>query len=98
VGALTLDTRSHCAWIRTREVRLTAKEYALIEYLARRAGDVVGRADIAEHVWDEHYDPLSNIVDVYVQRLRRKLDRPGGDSLIRTRRGEGYQLVPASEP
>ena len=49
--------------------------------------------DIAEHVWDEHYDPLSNVVDVYVQRLRRKLDRPGAESLIRTRRGEGYQLV-----
>ena len=56
---------------------LTAKEYALLEYLARRAGDVVSRADIAEHVWDEHYDPLSNVVDVYVQRLRRKLDRAG---------------------
>jgi DNA-binding response OmpR family regulator len=92
VGALTLDTRSRRAWIRTREVLLTAKEYALLEYLARRAGDVVGRADIAEHVWDEHYDPLSNVVDVYVQRLRRKLDRPGSESLIRTRRGEGYQL------
>ena len=56
---------------------LTAKEYALLEYLARRAGDVVGRADIAEHVWDEHYDPFSNVVDVYMQRLRRKLDRAG---------------------
>ncbi len=92
VGPLVLETRSHRAWVGTREVRLTAKEYALLEYLARRAGDVVSRADIAEHVWDEHYDPLSNIVDVYVQRLRRKLDRRGGESLIRTRRGEGYQL------
>jgi two-component system copper resistance phosphate regulon response regulator CusR len=91
-GALALDTRSRRAWVRAREVLLTAKEYALLEYLARRAGDVVGRADIAEHVWDEHYDPLSNVVDVYVQRLRRKLDRPGSESLIRTRRGEGYQL------
>ena len=45
----------------------------------RRAGEVVSRGDIAEHVWDEHYDPLSNVVDVYVQRLRRKLDRPGAD-------------------
>ncbi len=93
VGPLTLDTRSRCALIRNREVPLTAKEYALLEYLARRAGDVVGRGDIAEHVWDEHYDPVSNVVDVYIQRLRRKLDRPGGESLIRTRRGEGYQLV-----
>jgi two-component system copper resistance phosphate regulon response regulator CusR len=91
-GSLVLDTRAHRAWMEGREVVLTAKEYALVEYLARRAGEVVSRADIAEHVWDEHYDPLSNVVDVYVQRLRRKLDRPGAESLIRTRRGEGYQL------
>ncbi len=92
LGALLLDTRGRRLWVRDREVSLTAKEYALLEYLARRAGDVVSRADIAEHVWDEHYDPVSNVVDVYVQRLRRKLDRPGHESLIRTRRGEGYQL------
>jgi two-component system copper resistance phosphate regulon response regulator CusR len=72
---------------------LTAKEYALLEYLTRRSGDVVSRADIAEHVWDEHYDPFSNVVDVYIQRLRRKLEAVGEPSLIRTRRGEGYQLV-----
>jgi DNA-binding response OmpR family regulator len=93
VGPLALDTRSRRAWVRTDEIRLTAKEYALLEYLVRRGGDVVSRGDIAEHVWDEHYDPLSNVVDVYVQRLRRKLDRPGSESLIRTRRGEGYQLA-----
>jgi len=96
IGHLRLETRSRRAWMRSREVALTAKEYALLEFLVRRAGSVVSRADIAEHVWDEHYDPLSNVVDVYVQRLRRKLDRPGAVSLIRTRRGEGYQL--ASEP
>ena len=72
---------------------LTSREYALLEYLARRAGDVVGRADIAEHVWDEHYDAFSNVVDVYVQRLRRKLDEGDEPSLIRTRRGQGYQLI-----
>jgi DNA-binding response OmpR family regulator len=93
VGALVLDTRGRRVRIRNRAVLLTAKEYALIEYLARRAGDVVSRADIAEHVWDEHYDPLSNVVDVYVQRLRRKLDAPGSPSMIRTRRGEGYELA-----
>ena len=74
---------------------LRAKEYALLEYLARHAGEVVSRGDIAEHVWDEHYDPMSNVVDVYVQRLRRKLDEPGRESLIRTWRGEGYQLTSA---
>ena len=93
IGGLVLDTRGRRAWMREREVSLTAKEYALIEYLARRAGDVVSRADISEHVWDEHYDPLSNVVDVYIQRLRRKLDRAGRESVIRTRRGEGYQLM-----
>jgi len=93
VGPLSLDTRSHRVRCGTRDVLLTAKEYALLEYLARRAGEVVSRRDIAEHVWDEHYDALSNVVDVYVQRLRRKLDRDGIESIIRTRRGEGYQLA-----
>src|SRR5882672_5267617 len=97
VGPLTLDTRSRRVLLRSHDVSLTGKEYALLEYLARRAGDVVSRADIAEHVWDERYDPLSNVVDVYIQRLRRKIDRPGAESLIRTRRGEGYQLTAALE-
>jgi two-component system copper resistance phosphate regulon response regulator CusR len=83
--------------VRGTNLVLTAKEYALLEYLARRAGDVVSRGDIAEHVWDEHYDPLSNVVDVYIQRLRRKLDAAGEASIIRTRRGEGYQLAPDAE-
>ncbi len=93
VGPLTVDTRSRRARVRDAEIVLTAKEYALLESLARRAGDVVSRGDIAEHVWDEHYDPLSNVVDVYIQRLRRKLEAAGQESLIRTRRGEGYQLT-----
>jgi two-component system copper resistance phosphate regulon response regulator CusR len=93
VGALSIDTRAHRAAIDGRDVRLTTKEYSLLEYLARHAGEVVSRASIAEHVWDEHYDPLSNIVDVYIQRLRRKLESPGRPSVIRTRRGEGYQLA-----
>jgi DNA-binding response OmpR family regulator len=94
-GALVIDTRQRRVQFGGADVLLRAKEYALLEFLARRAGDVVGRGEIAEHVWDEHYDPLSNVVDVYVQRLRRKLDRPGAESIIRTRRGEGYQLVVA---
>jgi DNA-binding response OmpR family regulator len=96
-GPLVVDTRSRRVRLSNRDVSLTAKEYAFLEYLVRRAGDVVSRADIAEHVWDEHYDPLSNVVDVYVQRLRRKLDRPGAESVIRTRRGEGYQLTIAGD-
>jgi two-component system copper resistance phosphate regulon response regulator CusR len=93
IGPLTVDTRSRRVRLGSDDVSLTAKEYALLEYLARRAGEVVTRADISEHVWDDRYDPVSNVVDVYVQRLRRKLDHGGSESMIRTRRGEGYQLV-----
>ncbi len=95
VAGLELDTRGRRVLKNARSVPLTAREYALLEYLARRAGEVVGRADIAEHVWDERYDPFSNVIDVYIQRLRRKLDEPGAESFIRTRRGEGYELVDA---
>jgi two-component system copper resistance phosphate regulon response regulator CusR len=96
---LELDTRAHRVAKRGREISLTAREYALLEYLARRAGEVVGRAEIAEHVWDERYEPFSNVIEVYVRRLRSKLDDPGSESLIRTRRGEGYELVrSADEP
>ena len=97
VGGLTIDTRRRRVIVDGREILLRAKEYALLEFLARHAGDVVTRSEIAEHVWDEHYDPLSNVVDVYVQRLRRRFDRPGVESIIRTRRGEGYQLVVAAD-
>ncbi|HKB09857.1 MAG TPA: response regulator transcription factor [Vicinamibacterales bacterium] len=93
VGGLTIETRSRRVLVGRRELALTAKEYALLEYLVRRAGDVVTRADIAEHVWDEHFDPLSNVVDVYIQRLRRKIEEAGAEPPIRTRRGEGYQVI-----
>jgi two-component system copper resistance phosphate regulon response regulator CusR len=93
IGDLRVDTRARRVLRDERELPLTSREYALFEFLARRAGQVVSRAEIAEHVWDERYDPLSNVIDVYVQRLRRKIDRPGAESMIRTRRGEGYQLV-----
>jgi DNA-binding response OmpR family regulator len=93
VADLELDTRAHRVTRGGREVSLTAREYALLEYLARHAGEVVGRAEIAEHVWDDAYDPFSNVIEVYVRRLRRKLDDRSGASLIRTRRGEGYELL-----
>jgi DNA-binding response OmpR family regulator len=98
VRDLEVDTRTHRVLKRGRVVPLTAREYALFEFLARRAGEVVGRAEIAEHVWDESYDPFSNVIEVYVRRLRRKLDDPGRESLIRTRRGEGYELAWPPEP
>jgi two-component system copper resistance phosphate regulon response regulator CusR len=93
VAGLTIDVPGRRVFRGGREISLTTREYALLEYLARHAGDVVGRAEIAEHVWDEHYDAFSNVVDVYIQRLRRKLDVPDAPSIIRTRRGQGYQLL-----
>jgi len=93
LGPLVLDTRARLATIASRELALTAQDYALLESLVRRAGDVVSRGDIAEHVWAEPYEPFSNVVDVYIQRLRRKLEPVGAGGLIRTRRGEGYQVV-----
>ena len=91
-GRLVLNTRTQEARVDDRLVELTAREYALLEYLCRQQGGVVSREEIAERVWDGRYDPCSNVIDVYVQRLRRKLDT-GKDSFIRTRRGAGYQLV-----
>lgn len=75
-----------------RQIDLTAKEYALLEYLAVRTGEVVSRAESSDHVWNENYDPLSNLIEVYVQRLRRKLDEGHDLKLIHTRRGAGYVL------
>ena len=92
VGDLSVDTRTHAVRRNGASITLTAKEYALLEYLVSRPGDVVTRADISEHVWEETYDPFSNLIEVYVQRLRRKLDAGGGSPLLHTRRGEGYVL------
>ena len=93
VADLTINTRTHEVKRAGRLIELTAKEYALLEYLARRAGDVITRADIAEHVWDESFDPFSNLIEVYIQRLRRKVDEAHEVKLIRTLRGEGYRLT-----
>jgi DNA-binding response OmpR family regulator len=94
LGDLVLDAASHRVSRAAREIELTAKEYALLEYLARRAGQLVSRAEIAEHVWDESFDPFSNTIEVYVNRLRKKIDEQHTVKLIHTRRGEGYILEP----
>jgi len=78
-------------------ISLTTKEYALLEFLARNAGRVVGRAEIAEHVWDEEFDPFSNLIEVYVNRLRRKIDSGPSNHLLSTRRGAGYMLSASHE-
>jgi DNA-binding response OmpR family regulator len=97
VGDLVIDKKARIVKRAGQVVELTAKEYALLEYLVRRADEVVGRADIAEHVWDENFDPFSNLIEVYIQRLRRKIDDNFPTKLLRTRRGEGYLLSAGGE-
>lgn len=86
---LRVDTSAQRVERAGRVIVLTTKEYALLEFFARNAGRVVGRGEISEHVWDENFDPVSNLIEVYVQRLRRKLGPP---PLLDTRRGSGYVL------
>ncbi len=92
VADLTLNTVEHTAKRGGRAIRLTAKEYALLELMMLHSGEILGRAQIAEHVWDEHFDPLTNTIDVYVKRLRKKIDHGADLPLIHTRRSEGYML------
>lgn len=93
VGDLRLDPASRRVWRGAITVPLTTKEFALLEYLLRDPGVVHSRTDLLEHVWDANYDGLSNVVDVHVANLRRKLDLPGNPAPIETVRGVGYQLV-----
>jgi two-component system copper resistance phosphate regulon response regulator CusR len=97
VADLELDTRAQRVKRAGRAIQLTAKEYALLEYFVRHTDRVVKRADIAEHVWDESFDVFSNLIEVYVQRLRRKIDDGFALKLLRTRRGEGYVLTAEDE-
>jgi two-component system copper resistance phosphate regulon response regulator CusR len=93
IADLVLDTGAQRATRNGRALALTTKEYALLEYLAREQGRVVGRAEIAEHVWDENFDPMTNLIDVHINRLRRKVDNDFAVKLIHTRRGAGYMLA-----
>jgi DNA-binding response OmpR family regulator len=97
IADLFLDTRAQLATRGGRELALTSKEYALLEYLAREQGRVVSRSEIAEHVWDENFDPLTNLIDVQINRLRRKVDTEFSTKLIHTRRGAGYMLTSAEQ-
>ena len=98
VADLIVDTAGQAVTRGGRFISLTAKEYALVEFLVRNAGRVVGRAEIAEHVWDEEFDPFSNLIEVYVNRVRRKIDTKGFKPLLHTRRGAGYVLSPDATP
>jgi two-component system, OmpR family, copper resistance phosphate regulon response regulator CusR len=96
IADLVLDTASHTVTRAGAPVPLTAKEYGLLEYLVLHPDRVIGREELSEHVWDENFDPVSNVIDVHIKRLREKLDPQ--HRLIHTRRGEGYILSRTPEP
>jgi DNA-binding response OmpR family regulator len=92
VGDLVLNTLTRQVWRGQRVIELTTKEYVILQYFMRHPNVVVTRTMLEEHAWDYDFDSLSNIVDAYIRRLRRKLDTEGEDSLIQTVRGAGYRL------
>jgi DNA-binding response OmpR family regulator len=92
IGDLSLDPQSREVWRDGNHLELTAKEYAILEYFMRRPNAVVTRTMLGESVWDYEFDGLSNIIDVYVRRIRQKIDREGQASFIQTVRGAGYRL------
>ena len=92
IADLRVDTARRAISRGSRELPLTTTEYALLEFLARNAGRVVSREDIAEHVWNESFDPFSNLIEVYINRLRRLIDHAFDPKLIHTIRGAGYIL------
>jgi two-component system OmpR family response regulator len=94
-GALRLDPATHRVWLGGEEVELTRREFSILEYLLQHPDEVMSKRDILEHVWDFDFDGDPNIVEVYVRRLRIKLQRPGDGTVIETVRGAGYRLVAA---
>jgi two-component system OmpR family response regulator len=92
VGDLRLDPASRQAWRGDTELKLTRKEFAMLELFMRRPGEVLSRLDLLEHAWDFSYDNKSNVVDVYIGYLRAKVDKPFGVRSIETVVGEGYRL------
>jgi DNA-binding response OmpR family regulator len=93
VGDLRLDLRARRALRAGEPLPLTAREFALLTFLVRRAGRIVSKTEILAGVWDDAFEGDLNVVEVYVARLRRKLDEPGGRRRIETVRGMGYRLV-----
>lgn len=97
VGDLAFDRKSRQVSVKNQPLRLTSKEYALLEFFASQPGAVITRTQIAESLWDDSYDPFSNVIDVYIRRLRRKLAEASSAATIQTRRREGYRLLPSGE-
>jgi DNA-binding response OmpR family regulator len=92
IGNLEVDTRARRARRDGQVVVLSAREYALLEYLAHRAGEIVSRSEMWDHAYDEAAEPGSNVLDVHISHLRKKIDDGHGSKLIHTRRGQGYVL------
>jgi len=92
VGDLVMDTLTREVWRGDKKIELTTKEYALLEYFMRHPNMVVTRTMLMEKVWDYDFEGLSNVIDVYIRRLRLKLDEEGAESIIETVRGAGYRL------
>ncbi len=97
VADLTLSLVTHKVTRKEKEIELTSKEYALLEYFMRNPEKVLTRTMISEHVWDYHFDSLTNVVDVYVNYLRKKIDKDFEPKLIHTIRGVGYILSPSRQ-
>ena len=98
VGDLEIDRQAHTVSRAGVPITLTAKEFSLLELLARRANTIVSRADIVAHVWDDNHDILTNAVEVYVNRLRGKIDKAPWPAMLQTRRGAGYVLSATATP
>jgi two-component system copper resistance phosphate regulon response regulator CusR len=92
VGQLEIDSRSHRVNIAGHALTLTTKEYSVLEFLARNDGRIVSREEIAEHVWGHDFDPFSNLIEVYINRLRRHIEKATATRYIHTIRGSGYML------
>ena len=92
IGSLRLDPAKRQVWRADEEIRLSAKEFAVLETLMRHRGEVLSRYELLEHAWDYDYENRSNVVDSYIRHLRRKIDRPFGADTIETLRGVGYRL------
>jgi two-component system, OmpR family, response regulator QseB len=92
LGAIHICPQSRKATVHGREIALSAKEFDILEYLASRSPEIVSSEDIAEHVYDEFYDPLSSVLRVHIANLRKKLTAAGGEGLLMTQKGKGYRL------
>jgi two-component system OmpR family response regulator len=95
LGDLTLDPASHVVRRGSSEISLTAREFALLEYLMRHPGEVITKAELADHVWDSEAVTDLNVVEVYAGYVRRKIDTPFGRHSLETVRGAGYRLAPS---